>query len=371
MSKVIIQTLLIIFTIIFTACSGGSSSTAIATEVVSAPILESLTFSMDENTTVGTTVATVSVIDRGGSEIISFTLSDTTHFAISSNGELTTVSTFDYETTALYNLTVFATNSEGNSSSVAITVNILDVIEVIVPGVPTLESSTVNVAENTISGIAIGALTILDIGDSSINSITLSGTGNEKFDVATNGVITLITGAILDYETSPSYALSAFATNTQGDSQSVSVNINVTNIVDTAAVLSSFTGAINENASIGSLVGTVNVLDPGDSAITSFTLSDTTNFNINASGEITTKTALDYETQIVYHLSVYAINGAGNSNTVNITINILDIFEQVVINIPTVVVIMNWNNYSENDPLLWHNKIFNKNDNSLNRKSVV
>jgi len=35
--------------------------------------------------------------------------------------------------------------------------------------------------------------------------------------------------------------------------------------------------------------------------------------------------------------------------------------------IPTLVVIMNWNDYSENDPLIWHNKIFNKEENSVNR----
>jgi len=35
--------------------------------------------------------------------------------------------------------------------------------------------------------------------------------------------------------------------------------------------------------------------------------------------------------------------------------------------IPTLVVIMNWTNYSENDPLVWYNKIFNKEENSVNR----
>jgi len=35
--------------------------------------------------------------------------------------------------------------------------------------------------------------------------------------------------------------------------------------------------------------------------------------------------------------------------------------------IPTLVVIMNWTDYSENDPLVWHNKIFNKEENSVNR----
>jgi len=35
--------------------------------------------------------------------------------------------------------------------------------------------------------------------------------------------------------------------------------------------------------------------------------------------------------------------------------------------VPTLAVIMNWNNYSENDPLIWYNKLFNKDKNSVNR----
>ena len=35
--------------------------------------------------------------------------------------------------------------------------------------------------------------------------------------------------------------------------------------------------------------------------------------------------------------------------------------------VPTLVVVMNWTDYSENDPLVWHDKIFNKEDNSVNR----
>jgi len=35
--------------------------------------------------------------------------------------------------------------------------------------------------------------------------------------------------------------------------------------------------------------------------------------------------------------------------------------------VPMLVVVMNWINYSETDPLVWHNKIFNQEENSVNR----
>ncbi len=37
------------------------------------------------------------------------------------------------------------------------------------------------------------------------------------------------------------------------------------------------------------------------------------------------------------------------------------------VEIPTLVVIMNWDNYSENDPKIWHDKIFDTAQNSVNR----
>jgi surface protein len=74
-------------------------------------------------------------------------------------------------------------------------------------------------------------------------------------------------------------------------------------------------------------VGRVSVANSGDSAITSFTLSDTTNFEINGSGVIKTKTALDYETAQSYSLSVTATNSAGESAPVNVTIDVNDIDE--------------------------------------------
>ena len=61
--------------------------------------------------------------------------------------------------------------------------------------------------------------------------------------------------------------------------------------------------------------------------------------------------------------SGYDVDGTTNGNQV------LEetVFSETKNKIPTLVVIMNWSNYSETNPLIWHNKIFNKDDNSVNR----
>jgi len=54
-----------------------------------------------------------------------------------------------------------------------------------------------------------------------------------------------------------------------------------------------------------------------------------------------------------------------NLEDVNSTSEI--IFGESQKEIPTLVIVMNWDNYSQTDPLLWYNKIFNQDENSVNR----
>jgi len=446
--------------------AGSSSSVSLSISITdvadTAPTLENFSATIEENATVGTVLGSLSILNPGDSEIISYTLSDTLTFSINENAQISTKSSLDFELKSSYSLSVFATSTAGDSTSVSVNITVLDVIEeVLTPGVATLAASTANVAENATIGSSIGSINIIDTGSSPITSITLSGTGSENFSASSDGVIRLNTGASLDYETKTSYALSAYATNASGNSQIVSLNINITNIEDTVATLSSFstnidenisigsslgsisvlnvgdsaissftlsdssvfnisssgeittkvvldyettsqynlnvfatnaagnsasvsvtislndiadtvatlsafTASISESATIGTVVGTLNVLDAGDSEITSFTLINTSSFAISSTGEITTKTTLDYETTAVYNLSVYATSSAGNSSTQSVTINIIDVVDEAGLDIPTLVVIMNWNNYAENDPSIWSDKIFNKSVNSVN-----
>jgi len=55
------------------------------------------------------------------------------------------------------------------------------------------------------------------------------------------------------------------------------------------------------------------------------------------------------------------------TDTSNITKSKPAIYKPLKRKIPTLVVVMNWNNYSENDPSLWHNKIFDVTKNSINQ----
>ena len=86
--------------------------------------------------------------------------------------------------------------------------------------------------------------------------------------------------------------------------------------------------AVKENIAIGTQVGTIEVLDVGSSPITSFTLDDTTTFDIDINGAITTKVLLDYTKQDIYKLTVVATNDTGDSEPVDVGI-MLEYVEQI------------------------------------------
>ena len=305
---------------------------AIADAITHPPVVATLANSagtIAENAATGASVGTVTVTDTGDSPITAITLSGSGHenFAVSTTGAITVNAgaSLDYESITSYNLTAIATNGAGDSASVDVNITVTDVADV----VATLANSAGTIAENAATGASVGTVTVTDTGDSPITAITLSGSGHENFAVSTTGAITVNAGASLDYESITSYNLTAIATNGAGDSASVDVNITVTDVADVVATLAVFTGSIEENATVGTELGTVTVTDSGDSPITTFTLNDSTNFEINASGTIKTKTALDYETSTIHNLTVTATNGAGESASVNVTINITDVADVV------------------------------------------
>ena len=312
-------------TAVATNDAGDSASVALTINIINVaetvPVLAASSGSVSEDAADGTSVGTVTITDIGDTAISTITLSGTgsTNFIVSTAGAITVAAgaTVDYETAQDYNLTAIATNTAGNSASVDVTISVTNVTDT--PA--TLAASTGTVAEDATIGVAVGNVIITDSGDAAITAITLSGTGSENFDVSTDGNITVASGATLDYETTPTYSLTAEATNGLV-STGVTVTINVTDVADVVPTLVNFTASIDENVTIGTVVGSITVSDVGDSSITSYTLNDYNDFNISAAGEITTVTTFDYNTTSVYGLTVFATNSAGDSNSVDVIINI-------------------------------------------------
>ena len=283
-----------------------------------------------ENAAVGAVVGiTAQATDPDSSDTVTYTLTDDAGglFAINgTSGVVTVAAALDYETATTHSITVLATSSDSSTSTKVMTITVTNVADV----TATLANSTGSVAENAAAGDAVGTVTISDNGDAAITAITLSGTGEGNFTVATDGNITVAAGATLDFETTASYSLTAVATNTAGDSASVTVDITVTDTADIVATLANSTGTVAEDAGTGAAVGTISITE-GDAAITTITLSGTgnENFEVSTTGAITVAAgaSLDFEAIPSYNLTAVATNGAGNSAPADVTITVTNINE--------------------------------------------
>jgi len=186
-----------------------------------------------------------------------------------------------------------------------------------------VNDSNISIAENNISALTVEF--------NSPNSVTyaISNGDSSLFDInSSTGVVTFKNAP--DYESGNIlYTFTVTATDSKGKKYTQDVSIHITNVTDTVPTLTAFTGSIEENKAIGTAIGKVVVSNSGDTAITSFDLNDSTNFEINASGDIKSKVIFDYESQTSYHLTVTATNTAGVSTAVTVDISIINVTDTV------------------------------------------
>ena len=314
--------------------SGGLADTGTVTVTVvnvnEAPTAIDNSGSLAENTSSGAAIATVSASDPDAGDSLSYAITAGNAgnaFAIDSNGNITTTTALDFETTASYALTVTVTDGAGLSDTAAVNVAVTNVNEA-----PTASDNSGSLAENGSAGTAVATVATSDpdSGDSVSYAITAGNTGN-VFAIDTNGNITTTTA--LDFETTPSYALTVTVTDGGGLSDSATVAVTVTN-VNEAIVANDNSGTVAEDVTIGSAVATVATSDPdsGDSVSFAITAGNTGNaFAIDTAGNITTTAALDFETTPSYSLTVTATDGGGLSDSAAVIVNVTNINEAPVV----------------------------------------
>jgi surface protein len=318
--------------------SAGTSNVATVDITVSNVLdkkatLESYTISIAENLAPNTTLTKkISITSSGDSNITAITLSGegSDKFSVDKLGTITLKSALDYETKKVYDLKAVATNGAGDSDESAVTITISNIVE----SKPILTNSTGNVADNAIDGTKVADINIMDNdGKESITKITLNGTGSSNFTSTKEGVVSVATGADLDYIANPEYNLTVVATNSIGDSNTATLNITVTRASSLAPVLANSVGKVAENASTGDKVGDINITSKGNSNISSIDLTGTgsENFEVSTAGVVTVKAgaSLDYSTATSYSLKVIAKNSSGNSNEANLNITVIKISADV------------------------------------------
>jgi len=186
----------------------------------------------------------VTVATSSDVEIATFTVTDAYMVDISSGNEnshfyimydyASTASLYvsasyplDYESATSHTLTIEASDMEGNSASGSLTVNVTDMAEATMTGLPAPEfdqaSWSTSLPEHPTMGTA-GVVTVSALYADSYQ-IT-AGNGDGLFAIDSYGTLTLTDPESLDFETASTHNLTVQATNSQGtDTSSVTVTV--------------------------------------------------------------------------------------------------------------------------------------------------
>ena len=281
----------------------------------------SATFSADENqTAIGSIVAT----DADG-DTLTYSITGT-ELTLSTSGVLSFTSAPDYEETTSYTATVSVTDGlTSKDQSITVNVNNLN------------DNAPVFTSESSFTRVegCIGTADCWDLGtvtatDADGNPMKFSVvtpnppvTGYELEINETSGKLSLVFTA--DYETKNSYTGTVTVTDSaddgsQGTDQEITVSI--TDIDDEPPVFtSSATFGVDENQTD---IGTVTATDADNldtSTTTNFTVSGN-EIAVDSNGLLTFNSAPDYETKSSYTTTITASDGAGNSSTQNVTVNV-------------------------------------------------
>ncbi len=332
--------------------SGSNTITINLNDVNEAPTDISLSNNtVAENQPINTVIGTLSTTDPDSGNIFTYSLvngggscpgTDNASFNINGN-QLRTSAAFNYEAKNSYVICVRSTDQGSLSVDKPFTITILNLNEA--PTDISLSNNTV--AENQPANTVVGTFSTTDpdAGNTFTYSLVANGSAcpgavdNASFNISGAN---LRTSAPFDYESKNSYVICVRTSDQGGLTFDEQFIISVTNAND-APVVNAATFSIDENRNNGTNVGTVTVSDQdgGQSHTFAITGGNTNGaFAINAStGQITVanKSALDYETNPVFHLTVQATdNGApplSGSNT--ITINLNDVNEAPVVSAAT------------------------------------
>ena len=242
----------------------------------------------------------------------------------SATGDVTLNVNPDYESVPVYNFDVVANAGE---ASVSASVSIGNVDE----AAPVFAEAYVEadaIAENSGAGQVVYTAQADDSADTSAGvSYSLAGADAAAFSVDGSGAVTLTDNP--DYEAKSSYSFTVVADDGVNATASQDVTLAITNVDDTAPVISSSAdaGSIEENSGAGQVVYTAEASDETSGVTYSLAGADAGAFSIDSNGAVTLTANPDYETQNSYSFDVVATDDAGNASQQTVSLAVNDISE--------------------------------------------
>ncbi|MFO0923541.1 MAG: VCBS domain-containing protein [Pirellulales bacterium] len=304
------------------------------------------TNAINENASIGTLVGITATASDSDStnNTITYSLFDNDggRFAIDANtGIVTVAGAINRETDgATRTITVRATSSDGSHTDQNFSIAINDIDEFDVGAVSDTNGSTNAVNENAANGTTVGITAAATDSDATTSTVTytLTDSASGRFAIDLNtGVVTVADGSLLNREANASHTITVRATSADGSftDQNFTIAINDVDEFDVGTVTdtNATANAIDENASIGTVVGITASAFDADATTNTITYSlfdnDGGRFAIDTNtGVVTLAMGLNRETDgATRTITVRASSSDGSHTDQNFTIAINDIDE--------------------------------------------
>lgn len=325
------------------ALSSSATITVAVDDVNEAPVITTTDLSVAENAAGGSVVGTVAATDADAGQTLGYEITSSTlpgAFTIDGGtGEITVVdgSLLDFESQTSVDVTVRVTD-DGDHALAAlatITIALTDVNEA-----PVLPDRSFSLAENPLSGATVGTVTGTDPdANQTLSYAITAGNVNGAFAIdPVTGAITVANPAAIDFETTPTFALSVTATDDGAPalSTTASVTVSLSNANDAPSLYAAAV-SIPENLPNGSLVFAYATIasdqDPGQTLTYSIAAGNTSSaFAIDSrTGLITVKSsgALNFEVRTSFALTITVKdNGVpARSSSAVLTVNLTNVNE--------------------------------------------
>ncbi|MEQ8473393.1 MAG: cadherin domain-containing protein [Marinoscillum sp.] len=301
------------------------------------PVMVDQTFSILENRAHGHLIGQVMASDPDGDALKYKVIDGNQLGAIELNestGQMTVLMSdvFDFERNPHLQFSVEVSDEEGLSTIANVLVSLEDVFENVAPVI--VEDQVFEIEENSAFGTFVGTVLASDQDGNTLTYTISEGNLNDAFAIdASTGELTVLTSAVLDFETISQFDLTVQVDDGNGAVSSAIVQIKVIDVFENALpdiVNQTFT--ITENSPTDTSVGTITASDADDDPLTFSILSGNTDdaFAMNeTTGElmVLTESALDFETTPVFNLAVEVNDGNGGIASATITINLEDVDE--------------------------------------------
>ena len=215
-------------------------------------------------------------------------------------------------------LSVNSTDAQETKDSVTITAYSSNVDNTIPNTAPVLEiNSSLSIHENQTNVFTIQATD----KENNTLSYSLAGSDAASFKIdSQSGVVTLFSPA--DFESKKLYEFTAIVNDGNlTDSQNIALHI--LNVQEVPLLANSVLN-IDENRAVSTVVGSLRIIQKGDSNISSIRLSGVNSqyFSVDSNGVVTQNISLDYELSKIYTLQAVATSNIGDSLSVSLIINV-------------------------------------------------